>query len=137
MIENAGCGSSTTALINHFDTVSLPHSTWMKFLPLDTVRPSLIPKTGVDLHAMLVAVLHVHTPKAESVHDFTQGIVIVIKFNGSHNVEDDFRLGTHVQRMNGSRILGHIITWLALPRVPGRRSQRRASLNLQESTRKH
>lgn len=49
----------------------------------------LVPQSGIDLEAILVAVLNIHTPEAEAVHDLTKGVVVVVKLNRALNIEDN------------------------------------------------
>ena len=51
--------------------------------------PTLIPQFLIGLFPKLLTVLLVHSPEAEAIHDFSQGVVIVVELNGSHNVEHD------------------------------------------------
>ena len=41
----------------------------------------LVPQPGVDLETILVAVLNIHTPEAEAIHDLTKGVIVVVKLN--------------------------------------------------------
>lgn len=84
--------------------------------PLAAVH--LVPKTGVDLEAILMAVLDIHAPEAEAIHGLTEGIVLVVELNGADDIEDHIGVGPHVKSVDCARVLDDIVTWLALPRVP-------------------
>ena len=78
----------------------------------------LIPQASVDLQVVLMAVVDIHTPEAEAIHDLTESVVIVVKFNGSHDIENDLGISAHIESVDGTWALGDIVTRLALPGVP-------------------
>jgi hypothetical protein len=65
-----------------------------------------------------VAVLNIHPPEAETIHDLAEGIVLVEELNGAHNIEDDLGVLAHVQSVDGARHLRNVVTWLAHPGIP-------------------
>ena len=62
-----------------------------------------------------MAVFLVHTPKAEAIHDFAQSVVVVVKLDGTHDIENNFRALAHPQSMDRTWGLGYVITRLPLP----------------------
>ena len=62
--------------------------------------------------------LLVHSPEAEAVHYLSQCIVLVVKLDGAHHCEYNFTTGTHIQGMDRSWNLSHIVASLANPVVP-------------------
>lgn len=62
--------------------------------------------------------LNIHAPEAEAVHDLTEGVVVVVEFDRAGHVEDDLRVGAHVESVDGAGHLSDVVTWLALPGVP-------------------
>ena len=62
-----------------------------------------------------MAVFLVHTPKTEAIHDFAQGVVVVVKLDGTHNIENNFGALTHPQILYRTWRLGDVITGLSLP----------------------
>ena len=78
----------------------------------------LIPQLHVGLLVILLALLSIQAPEAESVHDLPQCVVVVEELNGAHDVEVDLRVRTHVEGMDGTWGFGDIVAWLANPFVP-------------------
>lgn len=54
----------------------------------------------------------------ENVHGIFQAVIIVEKFEAARNSKDNFCSLAHVQGMNGSGILNHIVTGSSDPVVP-------------------
>lgn len=54
---------------------------------------------------MLVAMINIHAPEAESIHDLTQSVIIVVELDGSHNVEDDLGVLSMID------VSGNIAIW--------------------------
>ena len=59
--------------------------------------------------------LLVHAPKTEAVHDLPKSVVIVEELDRAHDIEDNFRVLTHEQCMDGTWDFNDIVTWLAFP----------------------
>lgn len=78
----------------------------------------LIPQFLVWLLAKFLAVLSIHPPETEPIHNLSQCIILVVEFYRSCYIEHDLRVGTHVQCVQGAWNLGHIVAWLAYPVVP-------------------
>ena len=70
-----------------------------------------------------MAMIDIHTPEAEAIHDLTECVIIVVKFNGSHDIEHDLGISAHIESVDGTWALGDIVTWLSLPGVPGEMRQ--------------
>lgn len=58
--------------------------------------------------------LNIHSPKAEAIHGLAESVVLVEELNRARHVEDDFRSGAHVQGVDGTGHLGHVVACLAL-----------------------
>jgi hypothetical protein len=61
--------------------------------------------------------LKVHAPKAEAVHSLPKRVVFIEEFDRAHNVEEDFRVLAHPQRVNGARVLTDVVALVGLPSV--------------------
>ena len=77
-----------------------------------------VPQIQVWFLANLLAMLLVHAPEAEAVHDLSQCIIVVEEFNRSHNVENDFRVLAHEKSVDRAWNLDNVVAWRATPLVP-------------------
>lgn len=78
----------------------------------------LVPERMVWLLANLLAVLLIHAPKAETIHNLSKSVIIIEKLNRSHHVEDYSRLLTHEQGVDRTGDFDDVVARLAAPFVP-------------------
>ncbi len=62
-----------------------------------------------------MAVLDVHAPEAEAIHNLTEGVILVVKLDGASNIEDDFGFLAHVEGVDSAGHLSDVVTRLAFP----------------------
>lgn len=79
-----------------------------------------VPKVEVWLLANLLAMLLVHPPEAEAIHNLSESIILVEELNRSHNIEDDFGIFAHEESVDRAWNFDDVVAWSAAPLVPGK-----------------